>query len=114
MHWFHLGAFFAIFVTSCVGLGHLAESWVLRRGWRAWASGLLSAAVVLVWPVGVVAYFMYDASRYQAEHPGDDAPGMVIFAMVTVGFPLLALLGIVPVRLGAFLARRRHRRLSLR
>ncbi len=73
MHWLHLGIFFTVFAASCVALGYLAEVWALRRGWPAWARGIVSAVMVLVWPVGVVLYFIYDAGRYQAQHPGDDA-----------------------------------------
>ncbi|HEX8149515.1 MAG TPA: hypothetical protein VF591_20200 [Pyrinomonadaceae bacterium] len=112
MGWIRLTIAATVFVTSCVGLGYLAEAWVLRHGWPGWVGGLLSAAAPLAWPVFVVGYTVYDARRYQALHPHDDAPGMLIVSVLVVGAPVLALAGVLPVRVGAFLARRARAKVS--
>ena len=114
MTWVRLTTAAVVFVTSCAGLGYLAELWVLRRRWPGWASGLLSAALAFVWPAIVVGYVIHDARRYQSRHPLDDAPGMLVVSVIVVGVPVLALLGAPLVRLGASLARRDNDSRALR
>lgn len=101
--WVRQAAAVIIFVTSCVGLGFLAELWVLRHRWPEWASGLMSAAVALLWPAILVGYFTLDG-----------APALLIMSMATVGTAVLALLGAPLARLGAFIARRRGAKGALR
>lgn len=114
MGWIRLATAIIVFLTSCVSLGYLAELWVLRHGWPRWVSGILSAAVAFAWPVFVVGYVIYDARHYHSAHPHDDAPGMLVVSVITVGAPLLALLGVLPARLGSLLARRRYLQGQLR
>ncbi|MET0645403.1 MAG: hypothetical protein ABW208_02215 [Pyrinomonadaceae bacterium] len=114
MTWVRLTTAAIVFVTSCAGLGYLAELRVLRRKWPGWASGLLSAGLAFVWPVIVAGYVIYDARRYQAQHPDDDAPGMLVMSVIVVGVPVLALLGAPLVRLGAVLARSNNAKRALR
>jgi len=101
--WVRQVAAVIIFVTSCVGLGFLAESWVLRRGWPEWASGLMSAAVALLWPAILIGYFTLDG-----------APALLIMGMATAGTAILALLGAPLARIGALIARRRGSKGALR
>ena len=101
--WVRHAAAITIFVTSCVGLGFLVESWVLRHRWPEWASGLMSAAIALLWPALLIGYFTLDG-----------APALLIMSMATAGTAVLALLGAPLARIGAFMARRRGSKGALR
>ncbi len=107
MQWIRLAAAIIVFVTSCIGLGYLARSLVLRRKWPGWAGGLMSVAVALTWPAFVAGYTIYDARRCSAAHPHDDAPAMVVVSVITIGVPLLFLLSLPLAAVGSFLARRK-------
>lgn len=108
MIWFRLAVAIAIFVGSCVGLGYIAESWVRRREWPGWFTGVMSFAIAFIWPVIVVAYTLFDAGRYHSQHPHDDAPGMVVASVIWVGAPFLFVCSIPPAVVGAIIARRRN------
>lgn len=92
-----------VFVTSCVGLGFLAELWVLRNRWPEWFSGIMSAAVALLWPALLLGYFILDG-----------APPLLIMSMATAGTAILSLLGAPLARAGASIARRRNSQAALR
>jgi heme/copper-type cytochrome/quinol oxidase subunit 2 len=108
MAWIRLATLITIFVTSCIGLGFLAECWIRRHKWRGWVTGLMSVVVALVWPVFVVVYSMYDARQYLLQHPGDDAPGMFFVSLIYVGVPFLFFFGLPLALCGVAFARRRH------
>src|SRR2546423_11413182 len=108
MKWVLLVVAIIIFVTSCIGLGYLTRFWVRHRQWPGWASGLTSLAAALLWPIIVVGYIIFDARRYQSQHPHDDAPGMVVASTISVGAPLLFLLSLSLVVIGLLIADRRN------
>jgi hypothetical protein len=105
--WIRLAAAIIVFVSSCLGLGYLAGLWVQRRGWPGWVSGLMSLALAILWPALIVGYVIYDARRYHALHPHDDAPGMVVMSVISVGAPLLFLFSLPLIFVGASMARRK-------
>lgn len=106
--WVRLATAIIVFVASCVGLGYLSQFWVRRRKWPGWIAGLMSFAFALLWPVIVVAYIVFDARRYQALHPHDDAPGMVVASVIFVGAPFLFVLSLPLILIGVLIARRRN------
>jgi hypothetical protein len=106
--WIRFSSAVVLFVTSCVGLSYLANSWARRRKKSRWVGCLTSFAIALLWPAVVVAYIMYDAGRYQAEHPHDDAPGMVVASVITAGAPVLFIISLGLAFLGAALAHGRN------
>ena len=110
MAWFRLAIAIIVFVTTCVGLGYLADSWIQRRKWPDWVLALAVFIIAFLWPVVVVTYTIYDAQRYLRQHPHDDAPGMVVVSMVNVGAPFLFVASIPPTVTGAVISRRRHQR----
>ena len=101
--WVSQAAALTVFVASCVGLGYLAELWVLRHGWPEWVSGIMSAAVARLWPAVLLGYFILDG-----------APALLIAGMATAGTSVLALLGAPLARAGSFVARRRNSKVGLR
>lgn len=108
MMWIRLVAAIIIFVTSCVSLGYLAGLWARRHNWPGWVRGLLSVAIAFLWPVIVVGYVIYDARRYSAQHPYDDAPGMVVMSVIGTGAPLLFVFSLALALVGVSLASRRN------
>jgi len=107
MMWVRLVGAIMVFATSCSGLGYLAGSRACKHKWAAWAGCLAHFAIACFWPVIVVGYTIYDARRYLAQHPRDDAPGMVVFSVLSVGAPLLFILSIPLAHIGMSLAQRR-------
>jgi hypothetical protein len=106
--WVRLATAIIVFVASCVGLGYLAEFWVRCHRWPRWIAGLISFAIAFLWPVIVVVYIIFDARRYQALHPHDDAPGMVVASVIFVGAPFLFILSLPLALVGVLIARRRN------
>jgi hypothetical protein len=110
MMWVRIVAAITVFATSCIGLGYIAGSCAYRHKWAAWVGCLMHFAIACFWPVVVVGYTIYDARRYLAQHPRDDAPGMVVFSLVYVGAPLLFIFSLPLAHIGMSLA---YRRLSI-
>ena len=106
--WARVTTAIVVFVGSCTGLGYLAEFWVRRRGWPSWISSLVPFAIALMWPAIVVCYTIYDARRYLALHPHDDAPGMVFASVLFVGAPFLFICSLPLAFVGVFIARKRN------
>jgi hypothetical protein len=107
MMWACLMAAIMVFAASCIGLGYIAGSRACKHKWAAWVGRLMHFAVACFWPVAVVGYTIYDARRYLAQHPRDDAPGMVVLSMISVGAPLLFILSLPLAHSGMSLAGRR-------
>jgi hypothetical protein len=103
---FRLATAIVVFGTTCIGFGYFAELLVSRRKWPGWASGLLIFATALIWPIGTVAYTIYDAHEYLKLHPRDDAPAMVVISMIHVGAPLLFFLSFPFILVGVIIARK--------
>ena len=104
--WIRLAAAIIVFVASCIGLGYLAEFWVRRHGWPRWVSGLMPFAIAFLWPAILICYTIYDARRYLALHPRDDAPGMVVASVICVGAPFLWVVSFPLALVGGWIARR--------
>jgi RsiW-degrading membrane proteinase PrsW (M82 family) len=109
MAWIRLATAIIVFVTICIGFGYFADSWIQRRRWPDWTLALAVVVIAFLWPVVVVTYTIYDAQRYLAQHPHDDAPGMVVVSMISVGAPFLFVASIPPTVIGAVISRRRSR-----
>lgn len=93
-----------VFVISCVGLAYMAGFWLRRRKCSGWLNVLLSFAIALLWPVIMVVYIIYDARRYSALHPDDDAPAMVVVSVIFVGAPLLFVIGLLLALTSSYMA----------
>jgi hypothetical protein len=107
MMWVRLVTAIMVFSTSCIGLGYIAGSWAGKRQWGAGLGCLMHFAIACFWPAVVVGYTIYDARRHLAQHPRDDAPGMVVFSVISIGVPLLFLLSLPLAHIGMSLANRR-------
>ena len=112
MAWLRLATAIVVFVTTCVGLGYLADTLIHRRNWPDWLLALAVLAIAFVWPILIVAYTVYDARWYLSQHPHDDAPGMVVVSMISVGAPFLFVASIPPTVVGVVLSRRKTRQHS--
>jgi uncharacterized membrane protein len=113
MAWVRLATAIMIFVTSCVGLGYLAEYCVRPRKWPGWVLGLMVLAVAVLWPVVVVLYTIHDAHTYLSQHPHDDAPGMVVASMISVGVPFLFVASLPPTIMGVVIGRHKGSKRSI-
>ena len=107
MPWVRLAISISVFVTTCGGLGYFADFLIRRWKWRVWILPLAVLAIAFIWPILLVTYTIYDARRYQAAHPRDDAPGMVVYSMMVAGAPILFVASIPPTVVGAFISRLR-------
>lgn len=107
MAWIRLAVAITVFVTSCVGLGYLAGSWIRRRKWPRWVGGLMSLAIACLWPAIIVGSVLYTGRRYAAEHPGEvnDAPAMVLAGVISIS-PVIFLAGLSLALVGLHVARR--------
>jgi len=110
MAWVRLTTFIIIFLTSCIGLGYLAEFCVRRFKWPGWLLGILVFVFAFFWPIAVVLYVWFDAQRYLRQHPHDDAPGMVMVAVFDVIAPILFVVSFLPLLTGVAIRRRRNPR----
>ena len=108
MAWARLAVAIVIFVASCVGLGYFAEYCVRRRKWPGWVLGLMVLAVAVLWPIVVVLYIFHDARNYLSQHPHDDAPGMVVVSMISLGAPFLFVASLPPTIVGVVIGRRKN------
>jgi hypothetical protein len=108
MVWFGFSIFILLFITSSVGLSYAANSWIRRQKRSNRAGCLMSLAIALLWPAIVVGYIFYDASRYQAQNPYDDAPAMVVISFINIGAPLLFCISLALAFLGMALAHSRN------
>ena len=113
MAWVRLAVAIIIFVTSCVGLGYFAEYCVRLRKWPGWVLGLMVLAVAVLWPVVVVLYTIHDARNYLSQHPHDDAPGMVVVSMISVGAPFLFVATLPPTIMGVVIGRHKNSKRSI-
>ena len=115
MAFVRLAVAITIFVTSCVGLGYLAASWVRRHGWPGWLSGIMLFAVACFWPVFIIGYVIYTGNRYIAEHPGEvnDAPGMVLYVVMLYS-PVIFLVSLLLAFIGSVIAPRGDSNVKLR
>ena len=105
MAWFRLAISIIVFAMSCALLGYFAEFCVHRRKWPGRVLGLMVLAIALLWPIVVVLYTIHDARNYLAQHPRDDAPGMVVISVVYVGAPFLFFASLPPTIAGSVIAR---------
>ena len=113
MAWVRLTIAMIIFNTSCVGLGYFAEFCVRRRQWPGWVLGLMVVAAAFIWPVVVVLYTIHDAENYLSQHPHDDAPGMVVVSVISVGAPFLFIASLPPAIAGAVIGRYQNSKRSI-
>jgi Zn-dependent protease len=93
-----------VFSAGGIGLSYLANYWVRHRKRPDWVGYLISFAIALLWTASVIGYILYDAARYSSQHPHDDAPGMVVMSVMTVGIPLFFFFGLFLAFLGALIA----------
>jgi len=90
------------FVTSCTGLGYLADSLARRRGWKGLARGFISAAIVCIWPAILLGDAFYDAATHQRLGPSDPGDGPVYVLMgVFLFVPSLFAMGFLLTLFGA-------------
>jgi hypothetical protein len=113
MAWVRLAIAIIVFVTSCVGLGYFAEYFVRRHKWPEWIVGLIVFGVAVLWPAVVLLYTIYDASNYLSQHPNDDAPGMVVYSMISVGAPFLFVASLPLTIMGVVIGRHKNSKRSV-
>ena len=105
--WIYLTIVIIVYVTSCIGLGYLAETLVSCRKWLGWVVVLMVIGIALLWPAIFVSYIVYDAHRYLSLHPRDDAPGMVMYGAFYIGAPILFVFSLLLAVIGLQISRRR-------
>jgi hypothetical protein len=112
MIWIRLAVIITVFIGSCFGLGYLAGLSVRRLKWGVLFSSLMSVAIALVWPAIAVWHAINSARVYQFEHPGElnDAPGMVLMSVISVGVPLLFIFSLPLALFGSAFACQRYSR----
>ena len=97
-----------LFVSSCVGLGYLAASWVKRGNYSNWATGGLITIIASFWPMITLKYIHYTAQEYVRQHPHEvnDGPAMVWVSMLFVGAPTLFIVSLFLALLGVAILKR--------
>jgi hypothetical protein len=70
--------------------------------------GLMVLAIAVLWPIVVVLYTIHDARNHLAQHPRDDAPGMVVVSVIYFGAPFLFFASLPPTIAGSVIARRKN------
>ena len=108
MAWVRLTTSIIIFVTSCIGLGYLAEFCVRRFRWPGWVLGILVFVFSFLWSITVVILIWFDGQRYLRQHPHDDAPGLVMVAVINVVAPILFIVSFLPLLTGVAIRRRKN------
>ncbi len=95
-----------IYIASCISIGMVINKLTRRLTWRKWISALSIFVSGFIWPLILVSYFTYDASNYLKTHPRDDAPGLVLYGIITLVAPFVFFLGIIIMTIGYFIAPR--------